>query len=232
MKILVVGASRGIGRQTVKQALDRGHQVTALARHPEKIGLQRPHLKFVSADVMDAKALQKAMAGQEAVICTLGLPTAQAIGPPIAKRSYVLSTGTRNILTAMQAKKVKRLLCVTAIGSGDSVKQCTPMARLVLRYGLRWLFKEKDRQEALIQKSGLDWTIIRPTALTNGRLKGAKVEAGLPSGILTHVSRADVAAAILDLLDQPESYKKALAVSYEARFGDGIRWVAGYLGIA
>lgn len=230
-KILVIGASRGIGLQTVKLALEQGHMVTALARHAENIGLKHAKLRLVSADVLDVAAVRKAVVGQDVIICALGLSTRQAMGPPFAKRSYVVSTGTHNIIRAMQAKKVRRLLCVTAIGSGDSTAQCTFVARISLRYGLRWLFQEKDRQESMIQESSLDWTIIRPTALTNGQRKGVKVGEHLRSGILTHVSRADVASAMLDIASQPNSLMKALVVSYDARFGDSMRWVAGYLGL-
>ncbi len=230
MNILVVGASKGIGRDTVKTALERGHDVTAFARHTEKIGLEHPKLRLVDGDVLNVQALRNAMEGQEAVICTLGLPTLKALGPPFAKRTYVLSAGTSNILEAMHVLKIKRLLCVTAIGSGDSVAQCTGFAKIAFRYGLRWLFKEKDRQESLIKQSNLQWTIIRPTALTHGRQKGAKVGEHLRSGLLTPVSRADVASTMLDLINKPGSFKKALVVSYGPHTGDTIRWVTGYLG--
>jgi putative NADH-flavin reductase len=235
MKIIVIGASRGIGRQTVRVALEKGHTVTAFSRHPES--LVREHaglnsrLRLEAGDVLDAKAVQKAIRGQDIVICALGLPSLQAMGPPFAQRSYVLSTGTQNILEAMAANDVKRLLCVTAIGAGNSVEQCTVLTRMVLRRGLKWLFKEKDRQEELIKNSPLEWTIVRPTALTNGRAKGAMTGEHLHSGVLTQVSRADVATMMVNSIDQPESYGKALVVSYPPRFGDSFRWVAGYFGM-
>jgi uncharacterized protein YbjT (DUF2867 family) len=214
MKIIIIGASRGIGHQTVKAALAAGHSVTALARHPEAL----------------ARTLEKAIAGHDAVICTLGLPTRLAVGPPLAKPSYVLSTGTENIIAAMQKAKVQRLICVTAIGAGDSVKQCTWAAKLALRYCLKWLFQQKDRQEKLIKNSGLKWTIIRPTALTNGKARGPLIGENLRSGLLTQVSRADVAATMVKILDQPDTSHKALVLSYPARLGDSIRWVSAYFG--
>lgn len=156
-----------------------------------------------------------------------------AIGPPFAKANYTLSKGVENTLKAMHSQNVSRFICVTAIGSSESAKQLTTLARLSLRIGLRWLFKEKDKQEKLIRSSSLDYTIIRPTALTNGRKKGARqtrIGENLRSGILTQVSRADTAAAIIGLLEGRSSYKKALTVSYDAKFGDSIRWVKGYFG--
>ncbi|HUP26401.1 MAG TPA: NAD(P)H-binding protein [Candidatus Limnocylindrales bacterium] len=164
MDILVIGGSRGIGLQTVKWGLEQGHSVTAFARNPAVIKFKHPKLRLKPGNVLDPMAVQRALQGHDAVICALGLPTLKAIGPPVTKRSYVLSKGTDNIVKAMASNGNKRFICVTAIGAGDSAKLCTPFARLVLRLGLRWLFKEKDEQERLIKNSGLDWTIIRPTA--------------------------------------------------------------------
>ncbi len=231
MKILVVGGSRGLGKQTVKMALQDGHEVTAFSRNPSSLNIDHPKLSLHSGNVLEMSSLEKAIQGHDAVICALGLPTLKAIGPPFAKRSYVLSKGTENILKVMDSSGIKRFICVTAIGTRESAKQCTPVARFIFRYGLRWLFKEKDRQEKLIENSATDWTIIRPTALTNGRKKGSIVTKNFRSGILTHVSRPDVADVMIDIVDKPGAYKKALIVTYQRRVGDSIRWAIGYLGI-
>lgn len=230
MDIIVVGGGRGVGRQTVMEALEQGHRVTVFSRRPASINVEHANLRLQSGNVLDASPVEQAVRGHDAVICTLGLPTLKAIGPPLSRRSYVLTRGTKNILKAMQVNGIKRLICITAIGTGDSARQCTLFARLVLRYGLRWLFKQKDKQEQLIKTSNTDWTIIRPAALTNGRKKGAIVAENFRAGILTHVSRADVAAIMVDIVKKPERYKKALIVSYPPRFGDSLRWLAGYFG--
>jgi putative NADH-flavin reductase len=230
VKVLVVGASRGLGRETVKAALAAGHEVTAFARHPEVLNLKHGNLRLRTGNVLDISSVKQAVEGQDVVICALGLPTRRAIGPPLAKRSYVLSKGVANIVAAMTASRVKRLICVTAIGTGDSIELCTPLTKLVLRHGLRWLFKEKDRQEELIKATNLDWTLIRPTALTNGKAKGAKI-GEVRSGLLTQVSRADVAAGMIKMIGDKNSYQKALVISYPPRLGDSVRWVFGYFGL-
>lgn len=233
MKLLVIGGSHGVGKKIVERALELEHTVTVFSRNPARLGIEHPNVRFYPGNVLDVQSVRRAVMGQQAVICALGLPTQMAIGPPFAKRSYILSSGTNNILQAMTSEGVKRFMCVTAIGTGQSVRQCTFFARVSLRVGLRWLFKEKDRQEELIKNSGLNWTIIRPTALTNGRERGnpeTQVGEKLRSGILTQVSRADVAAVMLNMIDDPKSYKKATVISYEARLGDSLRWVAGYFG--
>lgn len=231
MKILVVGGSNGLGGKFVEAALEQGNTVTVYSRNPSKLGINHTNLRLKQGNVLDSASIKKAVKSQDAVVCALGLPTRFAIGPPFAKRTYVLSAGTSNIVQAMKAEGVKRIMCVTAIGSGDSARQCTLVARLTLRIGLRWLFIEKDRQDELIKNSELNWTLIRPTALTNGRKKGAKVGENLRSGILTQVSRADAAAEMLTMVDSRKSFKKAYVISYDARFGDSARWVAGYFGM-
>ncbi|HEY1646002.1 MAG TPA: NAD(P)-binding oxidoreductase [Candidatus Saccharimonadales bacterium] len=231
MKIVVIGASKGIGRQTVLSALDNNHTVTAFSRCPERLKIQHPNLQLQAGNVLDVSAVESAIDGQDVVICALGLPTIQAIRLPFSKHSRVLSTGTRNILSVMATKKVARLICVTAIGAGDSVNQCTPLTRLVLRRGLSWLFQEKDQQEQLIKSSALNWTIIQPTALTNGSKKKTVITKGVRCGIFTQISRADVAAMMIKNVYQPKTYKKAMVLSYPPRVGDSIRWVIGYLGV-
>lgn len=234
MKLLVIGGSNGIGRKVVEQALDQDHTVTVFSRNPTRLGIKHPKLRFKAGNVLDDAAVKQAVEGHDAVICALGLPTRLGIGPPFAKPTYILSEGTKNIIQAMNKAGVARFICVTAIGSGNSLKQCTLVARITLRVGFRWLFIEKDRQDRLIKNSTLDWTLIRPTAITNGRKRGkpeTKVGENLRSGIFTQVSRSDVAAVILDSINKPKTYKKALVISYNARFGDSVRWVFGFYGI-
>ena len=233
MKILVIGGSHGVGSKIVERALELGHTVTVFSRNPARLELEHANLRRHPGNVLDVQSVRKAVSGHEVVICALGLPTRIAIGPPFAKPSYVLSGGTKNIVQAMTANGVKQFMCVTAIGTKESAGQCTLFARVSLRLGLRWLFIEKDRQEEIIKNSQLDWIIIRPTALTNGRERGGKetnVGENLRSGILTQVSRADVAAVMLSLMGKPKNYKKAWVISYDAKFGDSVRWVAGYFG--
>jgi uncharacterized protein YbjT (DUF2867 family) len=222
----VIGASRGIGRETVAAALSAGHTVSAFARHPDSLDIRHPHLKLIRGDVLDPSSVLTAITGQDAVICTLGLQTLKAIGPPIAKRSYILTTGTQNILNAMHQSDVRRLIVVTANGTADSAKNCTPFARLSLHYGLRWLFREKARQEELVRTSGGAWTIIRPSALTNGPETGKFATTPVRAGLFTQVSRRDVAAFIVRILDDPSTYHKAITVSYPPHFGDSLRWIA------
>lgn len=226
MNIVIIGGSHGIGKATAQNALAAGHSVTVFSPNPQTIGINHQRLSLLAGDALNEKDIQAAIKNQDAIICTLGLPTRMAIGPPFGKKSLVLSKGTENILN--NTKPGQRFLCVTAIGTGDSQQQCGVFARLVLRLGLRWLFKEKDKQEVLIRGSNCNWTIIRPTALTNGQAIGAVVDNNQKIGLLTHVSRADVADVMVSSLKDPKTYRQALTIMYPPRFGDSLRWLADY----
>ena len=166
MRILIVGASGALGRELVAQALARGHRVTALVRVPERFELRHPNLTVVAGDVLDPAAVEAAVAGQEAVISALGhkrwmIPT------------DILSTGTANVLAAMARHGVRRFVCVTSLGVGDSWWRMGLYYTLfVLPVILQFYFWDKHRQEKIVRASGLDWTIVRPGALTHGRARG------------------------------------------------------------
>ncbi len=229
MKVIIIGGSHGIGKATAEAALAAGHTATVFSRRPERIGLKHQKLRLVSGSVLDAAAVGQAIRGQQAVIITLGIPTRLAIGPPLAGRSYVLSEGTHHVIAAIQKHGVRRLICETAIGAGESRRQCTPLARFAFRVVLRWLFREKDRQEELTRGTDLDWTIIRPTALSNGPATGLyDVGPKLRSGILTYVSRRDAADLMVRSLGDKATYRTALTVSYPPRRGDSWRWLKAY----
>ena len=192
MKILVIGATGPTGQEMVRQASAQGHQVSALVRDPAKASFA-PSVKKVVGDVLDPGSLEPALAGQEAVLCSLG---SAATGP--FKEMTLLSEGTRNLITAMQAQGVRRLVCITGVGAGES-KGHGPWYYnwLIQPLLLRGVYHDKDRQEAVVRGSGLDWTLVRPGILTNAAAKGLDVVrslaelAGTKAGT---ISRADVAA--------------------------------------
>jgi uncharacterized protein YbjT (DUF2867 family) len=228
MKILVIGASHGIGLEAVRACLSKGHVVTAFSRHPESITFNHPNLRLYAGDVLDQPRLADAVSGQDVVICTLGLKTLQAIGPPLTVHTGLLSRGTSNILAAMGQAGLKRIIVVTAISCGDSAQQCSWVARVSLHMGLRQLFTEKNRQETLLEASSTNWTIIRPTALTNGPKTDKTTNQTAQLGLFSYISRRDVAARIEGLLDDSSSYGRAINLSYEPRLGDSVRWLKDY----
>lgn len=192
MNILIFGASRGIGRQLLKQSLQAGHEVTAVARHFRDLPDQTAQLKVISGDILDEAKVREVMAGQEAVCLTLGA------GVTI-KPVMVFSRGTQNVLAAMAEHKVRRLLCITGIGAGDSRGHGGFLYdRIFKPLLLKTIYEDKDRQEALIRASATDWTIVRPAFLTNGPLTGHyRVITDLADVTAGRISRADVAHFLL-----------------------------------
>ena len=114
-RVLIVGAAGGTGRQLVAQALERGHAVTALVRDPAALRVEDPRLHIMRGDVLDYPSVEAAMQAQEVVLCALGH---KRFFKP--RRIRILSEGTRNILPAMEAHGVRRLVCETTLGIGDS----------------------------------------------------------------------------------------------------------------
>ncbi len=141
MHLLIVGATGGTGLELVTQALERGHDVTAFVRKPSALKMTHERLRVVQGDVMDAASLRQAMAGQDAVLCALG-----------HKRWFyptrILSQGTANILSAMQGSGVRRLVCETSLGVGDSRGRMGLYYTLfVIPFILPFYYWDKARQE-------------------------------------------------------------------------------------
>jgi len=209
MKILIVGATRGIGRQVLEQALAAGHSVTALVRDARRLGVQHDRLKVAKGDILDPNSVALAMAGQEAVCCSIGVKV-----PGI--QVTVFSEGTRNLLEAMKKRGARRLVCVTGIGAGDSRGHGGFLYdRLFYPLLLRTVYADKDRQESVIRASGVDWVIVRPGFLTNGPLTGRyRVITDLSGVTAGRISRADVAHFILQQLVAPSHLRQTPLLTY------------------
>ena len=209
-RVLIIGATGGTGRQLVAQALERGYRVTVLVRNPAKLEVEHPSLTVVRGDVLDPETLEAAMLDQEAVLCALGH---KRYYPP----SRILSTGTINILRAMQTHGVDRLICETSLGVGDSA------GRLGLYYTffvipvvLPFYYWDKTRQERAIASSGLEWTIVRPGMLTNRPGRGACRHGPRVGSYVwsVRVSRSDVAHFMLDQLETDSYVRSAPGVCW------------------
>lgn len=166
MRVLVIGATGGTGRELVQRALAQGHQVTAFVRDPAKLQIEDANLRVAKGDVLDYATVEAAMRGQDAVLSALG-----------HKRFFypnkIQSEGMRNILRAMQACDVPRLVCETALGIGNSVGRLgLPHTFFILPLILHFYMWDKLRQEEAIMASDRDWIIVRPGVLRNGPARG------------------------------------------------------------
>ncbi|NEN97150.1 MAG: SDR family oxidoreductase [Moorea sp. SIO3I7] len=209
MNILIFGSTGGTGRQVVEQALEQGHRVTAFARNPAKLDINHANLKVVQGDVMDVTSVEKAVQGQEAVVCVLGAGQKMT--------GTIRSEGTQQIIHAMEKAGIRRFICQSTLGAGDSWENLNFFWKYIMfGFLLRHVFADHQRQENYVQQSSLDWTIVRPGAFVDGNRTG-KYRHGFPSNDKTSklkISRADVADFILKQLADEKYIHKTPSLSY------------------
>ena len=195
-RVLVIGASRGIGLETVRRALATGHQVRALARSATTIAITHAGLEKINGSALSEQDIEKAVEGCDAVITALGLtPTLQPV--------RLFSASTRLVIDAMKRHGVRRLITVTGIGAGDSKGLGGLLySKLLQPLLLGTIYQDKDREEAVIRQSDLDWTIVRPGFLTrfagSGKYRALSDPSRWESGF---VSRANVAHFLVEQID-------------------------------
>lgn len=199
MRVLIIGASKGIGLETTRQALDAGHDVRALARSANAIAISHSSLEKMPGDALKTEDVEAALAGVDVVIQTLGVGLGDLLHPV-----HLFSDATRVLVAAMRKQGVKRLISVTGFGAGDSGASISYLQRLPFQIVFGRAYDDKTLQEKFIKESQLEWTIVRPGVLTNGPRAGRYRVLSKPSqwrnGI---ISRADVAAFLVQqILDQ------------------------------
>ena len=208
--LLIIGASGGTGIELVKQALEQGFIVTALVRKPEKLNIQHPQLKILKGDVLDYASVGTAVKGQDAVISALGhkrffYPT------------HILSKGTANILRAMEMQGVKRFVCETALGIGNSAwRMGLYYTFFTIPVILPFYFWDKTRQEKLIAASELEWIIVRPAVLTNRKERGIWRQGQVIGSLFwtVNIARADVADFMLQQVNDNNNLHAAVGLSW------------------
>jgi len=210
MRVLIVGASKGIGLETARQALDTAHDVRALARSATAISDSNPRLEKIRGDALKTEDLEAALVGVDVVIQTLGVGLGDLFRPV-----HLFSDATRVLIAAMRRQGVKRLICVTGFGAGDSRASISCLQRLPFQILFGRAYDDKSLQEKLIKESELDWTIARPGVLTSGPRTGRYriiVEASQwRNGI---ISRADVAEFIVRQIgDQAYIHKTPVLIN-------------------
>ena len=207
MKLIIFGSTGSIGRQLVRQGLEQGYLVTAYARDPSKLGIRHDNMKVVQGDAMDLSSVEKAVQGQDAVLCSLGA----------GAKGAVRSRGTKNIIRAMEKVGIRRFVCQSSLGVGDSWGNLNFFWKYVMFRGiLRQAYADHVSQEDDVRQSDLDWTIVRPAAFTDGNRTG-EYRHGFPGNDKTtklKVSRDDVAEFMLKQLTHEEYLRKTPGLSY------------------
>lgn len=207
MKILIFGATGSIGRHLLEQALSQGHTVTAFTRDPAKIDIKHENLSVAQGDVMAQASVQKAVQGQEAVLCLIGA----------GKQGQVRSEGTRHIVQAMEQAGVQRLICQTTLGAGDSRGNLNFFWKYIM-FGmlLRDALADHERQEQYVKQSSLDWTIVRPGAFTDDDHTGYYRQgfSGSDKTVELKISWADVADFMLKQLTDDSYLHQTPGLAY------------------
>lgn len=196
MQLAVFGATGGTGMQVVRQALDRGHQVVALARRPAAIGIDHPRLRVIAGDVLIPGAAEAVVDGADAVVSALGIGYRR-------HHTTVYSDGTANVLAAMKIAGVRRLLVVSTsslhLPERSQIVEWL-VTRFLLHPMLRRPYADMTRMEQRVRSSDVDWTLVRAARLTNGPAAGTYRTAShsdkLPG--CWSISRADLAGYLLD----------------------------------
>ena len=207
-KLIVFGATGGTGKHVVEQAIEQGYAVTAFVRNPDKLALNHRNLHVVKGDVLNYQHVLKAMMDHEAVLCNLGMPASD--------KTTLRAEGTANIVRAMEATGIQRLVCQTSLGFGDS-KAVLPwhMKYLIVPFILKNAFNDHALQESVIENSTLRWTIVRPGNMANAPKTGRYKHGFQPSEtIKLKVSRADVAHFMLDQLNNDRYLHQKVGISY------------------
>jgi len=204
-RVVIFGASRGIGLETTRQALAAGHEVRAVARSVDGIGFSDSKLTTVRGDARSSQDVESALSGMEVVIQTLGVGFGDLFSPV-----NLFSDATRILIPAMKRLGVNRLICVTGFGAGDSRASISRWQRLPFLAIFGRAYVDKGLQERLIQDSGLNWTIVRPGVLTSGPRTGGYRKLLEPSQWRNGmISRADVAEFLVQQIEDPNYLRQA-----------------------
>jgi len=203
--VLIIGASKGIGLETVRQALAAGHTVRALARSATRINISNSNLETVRGDALNSRDVDGMLKGTDVVIQTLGVGLGELFRPV-----HLFSEATRVLVAAMKAQGIKRLISVTGFGAGESNASISYLQRVPFHLVFGRAYEDKSLQERLIKESSLDWTIARPGVLTDGpqtgRYKILESASQWRNGI---ISRADVAAFLVRQINDLAYLRKA-----------------------
>ena len=203
--MLIVGASKGIGLETTRQALDAGHDVRALARSATAIAVTNPSFEKIRGDALKTEDVKAALVGVDVVIQTLGV----GLGD-LFRAVHLFSDATRVLIAAMRSQGVKRLICVTGFGSGDSRASISCLQRLPFQIVFGRAYDDKSLQEELIKESELDWTIARPGVLTSGPRTGRyRILAEASQWRNGIISRADVAEFLVRQIEDLAYLRKS-----------------------
>ena len=199
MKILLLGANGAVGQLALDDLLRANHVVKALVRNASTMQKKHPRLTVVQGDATNATDLENVLAGQDAVLGTLGART--------NKRTTLRADVARSLLAGMKKHRVRKLVWLDAAGVGSSrefVRRSSFFfGSVIMPLFLNHMYDDAAVADALIEKSGSDWVIVRPMSFSNGAKTGnisVVTDMSLTVRLHLRIARADVAAFLVEQL--------------------------------
>lgn len=211
MKIVIFGGTGSVGQHLMVQLQKEGHSLTVLSRNPDLIAKISGDIRVIKGDVTDTDSVIEAIRGQDAVVCLLGAP--------LRDQSLIRTKGTRIIVDAMIQLRVKRIVCLSAFGSGNSRKYLPLLYRaFIAPFILNRVLKDHSSQEQILLESNLDYVIVRPgnfseTSNSKNYVHG-RMESSRGKNITLTITRSDLANFIGKQITSDEYLKDAAWISY------------------
>lgn len=198
MKVAIFGATGIVGSAITKEALSQGYEVTILTRDAKRVKETSSRLIVIEGSVTDRATVRKVLEGQDAVIQSLGIG-----GKGDGKPTTFVSEANKQVMDEMKRMKVRRLIAISVIGASDSWKFLPWIYRKMMPIMMKWfkaIIDDKNRMEPMIERSGLDWTIVRCTTVKEAPAKG-KVKISLDGkGIKYSITAPDMAKFVVSQL--------------------------------
>ncbi|XP_073259473.1 flavin reductase (NADPH)-like [Porites lutea] len=211
-KLVVFGATGRTGKEVVKQALDKGHHVTAIVRTPEKLNIQDKNLELVKGDACDVESFAAALEGKDAVLSSLGV-YANIFNP-----TTFYAESMHAIMEGMKRHKIMRLVTVTSWCTQPGPNNSWFVEWILKPLFLNGVIRNMEVMEKMLENSdpsALNYTIVRPCRLMLGERSGNyKVEEGqCNTGTSGEITCADVAEFMLKTLESDEYDRKGFAIA-------------------
>jgi len=208
MKVLVIGATGGTGRHALRKLLERGHEVTAWARSPAAVTERNDRLRVVVGEARDAGSIERAIAGQDAVLV--------AFGARSLKKDDVQEVLYRHLVAAMKHHGVKRVVNLSALGlNNDQAVTSSLFFKYFFRpVFLRHIWVDKQRAELMLTSSDLDYVNVQPGRLLDSPARGS-VRASLDGrGLEPSMTREDLAEFMVEQLNSDSWLRKSVIIGY------------------
>lgn len=207
MKVTIFGATGSLGQHILRQALQQNFEVKVLTRSAARLkDFQHPKLRIVEGDLLNRDDVRKAMEGSEYVMCAIG----------DGAKGKIRAVGTKNILEGMASLGLRRLVCQTTLGIGESRNNLNFFWKHVM-FGmlLKKAYVDHQLQEEYVKKSQVDWTIVRPSAFANGPITRS-FKAGFgphEKNLSLKISRADIADFMIQQMKSDQYIRQAVSIS-------------------